>query len=420
MTDRALLDHISRLPHARANFKQLVRELGAKGSERTELETRSRAWSPRGDLIELRSGQYAVTARSREFAVGRLQHASRRLRLPDSRPPHRRRRRRHLHSARLRRNAPCTATASWCASPASRPTAAPTARSSRFCKRAHPTVVGEFHIGRARQLRRPARRPHPASGSRFPKAWRSRPPAPSSATASASRRRRSPSVGGPGRHDRQRRAARVSREGRGAGRPRDRDPGPSRTISASTSRSSSASTTCRTSFRPKCWSRREAIPNIITPRELEGRRDFREHGRSSPSTARPRAISTTPSGWTGCPTATTRCTSTSPTSATTCARARPSTPRRGCAAPASTFPTAPCPCCRSSSPPTSARSSRRWTGWCSRRCSRSIIRATSWRRSSRRGVIRSVERMTYTNVHLLLEGDAGLRERYARWSRASS
>ena len=30
-----------------------------------------------------------------------------------------------------------------------------------------------------------------------------------------------------------------------------------------------------------------------------------------------------------------------------------------------------------------------------------------------RGVIHSVERMTYTNVHLLLEGDAGLRKRYA-------
>jgi ribonuclease R len=30
-----------------------------------------------------------------------------------------------------------------------------------------------------------------------------------------------------------------------------------------------------------------------------------------------------------------------------------------------------------------------------------------------RGVIRSVERMTYTNVHLLLEGDSGLRERYS-------
>ena len=29
--------------------------------------------------------------------------------------------------------------------------------------------------------------------------------------------------------------------------------------------------------------------------------------------------------------------------------------KRGCAAPASTSPTAPCPCCPSSSPPTSAR-----------------------------------------------------------------
>src|SRR4029077_1248265 len=29
-----------------------------------------------------------------------------------------------------------------------------------------------------------------------------------------------------------------------------------------------------------------------------------------------------------------------------------------------------------------------------------------------RGVIRSKERMTYTDVHLLLEGDAGLRDRY--------
>ena len=30
-----------------------------------------------------------------------------------------------------------------------------------------------------------------------------------------------------------------------------------------------------------------------------------------------------------------------------------------------------------------------------------------------RGVIRSVERMTYTDVHLMLEGDKGLRQRYA-------
>ena len=30
-----------------------------------------------------------------------------------------------------------------------------------------------------------------------------------------------------------------------------------------------------------------------------------------------------------------------------------------------------------------------------------------------RGVIRSAERMTYTNVHRVLEGDPGMRERYA-------
>ena len=72
MTDGAILSHISRLPHARGNFKQLVRELGAKGSSRAELETALARLAARGDLIKLRSGNYVVTARSREFAVGRL------------------------------------------------------------------------------------------------------------------------------------------------------------------------------------------------------------------------------------------------------------------------------------------------------------------------------------------------------------
>jgi ribonuclease R len=72
MTDRALIDHISRLPHARANFKQLVREFGAKGDGREGLEAALARLTERGELIELRSGHYVVTARSREFAVGRL------------------------------------------------------------------------------------------------------------------------------------------------------------------------------------------------------------------------------------------------------------------------------------------------------------------------------------------------------------
>jgi len=72
MKDAALLDHIAHLPHARANFKQLVRELGTKGANREDLEAALTRLTSRGDLIELRSGHYAVTARSREFAVGRL------------------------------------------------------------------------------------------------------------------------------------------------------------------------------------------------------------------------------------------------------------------------------------------------------------------------------------------------------------
>src|SRR5207248_9414527 len=72
MTDSALLEHISRLPHARANFKQLVREFGAKGNDRTELELALARLVARADLIELRFGQYVVPSSRREYAVGRL------------------------------------------------------------------------------------------------------------------------------------------------------------------------------------------------------------------------------------------------------------------------------------------------------------------------------------------------------------
>ena len=72
MTDGAILDHISSLPHARGTFKQLVKELGAKGATRDELEAALDRLTARGDLLELRSGHFSVTARTREYAVGRL------------------------------------------------------------------------------------------------------------------------------------------------------------------------------------------------------------------------------------------------------------------------------------------------------------------------------------------------------------
>ena len=74
LADSEILDHIARLPHARANFKQLVRELGARGfAARTELENALSRLTARGDVVEFAAGHYVVTARSLEFAVGRLQ-----------------------------------------------------------------------------------------------------------------------------------------------------------------------------------------------------------------------------------------------------------------------------------------------------------------------------------------------------------
>jgi ribonuclease R len=73
MDSAAVLEHITRLPHARASFKQLVRELGARGSSREELESALARLAASGDLVELRGGQYVATSHTREFATGRLQ-----------------------------------------------------------------------------------------------------------------------------------------------------------------------------------------------------------------------------------------------------------------------------------------------------------------------------------------------------------
>ena len=45
MNEAVLLDHIYRLPHAKANVKQLMREMGARISNRQELEKRLRTRS---------------------------------------------------------------------------------------------------------------------------------------------------------------------------------------------------------------------------------------------------------------------------------------------------------------------------------------------------------------------------------------
>src|SRR5579884_728628 len=71
-SDRELIDHVQQLPHARATFKQLVREFALKGEGRERLEGALERLAARGDLIELRSGHYVSTRNNREYSVGRL------------------------------------------------------------------------------------------------------------------------------------------------------------------------------------------------------------------------------------------------------------------------------------------------------------------------------------------------------------
>ena len=147
MTDSRLLEHISKLPHARAGFKQLVRELGARGEERAELELGLARLTARGELVELRGGQYAVTARSREFAVGRLQmhregygflvsdHAIEGITGDVFIPPESAEKAMHgdrvvVRIARIEAGGRADG------------------EILKVLKRAHPEVVGEFHIGR--------------------------------------------------------------------------------------------------------------------------------------------------------------------------------------------------------------------------------------------------------------------------------
>jgi ribonuclease R len=72
VTDSALLEHIAQLPHSRATFKQLVRELGARGASRDDVDSALDRLTERGDLVEVRSGHFVATRFSREYAVGRL------------------------------------------------------------------------------------------------------------------------------------------------------------------------------------------------------------------------------------------------------------------------------------------------------------------------------------------------------------
>jgi ribonuclease R len=70
--DEALLAHISRLPHGRATARHLTRELGSRGVSRAEVERALARLTVRGQLIEYRPAQYQLASKAREFSAGTL------------------------------------------------------------------------------------------------------------------------------------------------------------------------------------------------------------------------------------------------------------------------------------------------------------------------------------------------------------
>ncbi len=71
-SDQSLLEHIRQLPHARATYKQLVRELRLQGENRDSLEDALDRLSGKGLLVELRSGHFLATGANPEYLSGRL------------------------------------------------------------------------------------------------------------------------------------------------------------------------------------------------------------------------------------------------------------------------------------------------------------------------------------------------------------
>jgi ribonuclease R len=72
LSEPVLAAHIQGLPHARASFKQLIREFGARGAARDQLEAVLARLTARGDIIEFKPGYYVSAAHTCEFASGRL------------------------------------------------------------------------------------------------------------------------------------------------------------------------------------------------------------------------------------------------------------------------------------------------------------------------------------------------------------
>ncbi len=72
MTSAELLSHIQKQPHGRASLKTLFRDLRIRGAERIAVETALDKLVAKGDLLEIRPGHYEVAGTSKDHVAGRL------------------------------------------------------------------------------------------------------------------------------------------------------------------------------------------------------------------------------------------------------------------------------------------------------------------------------------------------------------
>jgi len=73
LSDREIFDHIQGQPKKMAGFKQLVRELGVHGDQRRQLAQRLEQMVKRGELVETPGNRYAMPqAAGRNLVLGRL------------------------------------------------------------------------------------------------------------------------------------------------------------------------------------------------------------------------------------------------------------------------------------------------------------------------------------------------------------
>ncbi len=154
LSDSAILRHIARQPKQTASHKQLLRELGVKGEARRELSERLHALVSKGELLQVDSERYAIpqAAKGRNLLVGRLTmhrdgfgfvipettslDASLKARLAGDVfiPPHATAS--AMHGDRVLVEVSAV-----------RPDGRAEGRIIRSLSRAHPTVVGIFHYG---------------------------------------------------------------------------------------------------------------------------------------------------------------------------------------------------------------------------------------------------------------------------------